>query len=125
MHVLLSGPFRILQNNTEPETVPLRHKVEDSTFPCRYIRIGVYLLLSPPTVTNIISPLPHPVPLQSWGQTNFSVWYVALYGDTNPSIVRDAVQSLKEVRVYQSLACSDVIAFSYVSIVRGRLFVSV
>jgi len=61
-----------LRNDSQPETFPLRHRVNGQYFPCQYIKI---------------------LPIQSWGPSfNFSIWYVALNGDDNSSVVQPAIE---------------------------------
>ena len=38
--VLLSTPFSGLQNNSQPETFPLRHSIDGHVFPCKFIKIS-------------------------------------------------------------------------------------
>ncbi|CAG0919903.1 unnamed protein product [Notodromas monacha] len=61
---LLEGTLR---NDSMGENFPLKHTLNGSCFPCRYIKI---------------------MPLQSWGPcVNFSIWYLALRGVDNWDVV--------------------------------------
>lgn len=63
-----------LRNDSTPETFNLKHKLNDRSFPCRFIKI---------------------VPLQSWAVSfNYSIWYIELLGDKRPSIVQGALEFL-------------------------------
>ncbi|XP_019861393.1 PREDICTED: muskelin-like, partial [Amphimedon queenslandica] len=64
-----------LKNDGCSETIALRHTLKNGPFPCLYVKI---------------------VLLDTWGQTNFSLWHVDLLGITDPSIVKGAAHRLKE-----------------------------
>ncbi|KAJ3332134.1 Muskelin 1, intracellular mediator containing kelch motif [Blyttiomyces sp. JEL0837] len=59
-----------LRNDSEPETFSLKHKINDITFPCQYIKIA---------------------PQVAWGpHFNFSIWYLEFRGIQEPSFVERA-----------------------------------
>lgn len=71
-----------LQNNSQPETFPLRHSIDGHVFPCNFIKI---------------------IPLQSWGQSfNFSIWYVELWGLCSPQVISSALNWVQQVSFYTS-----------------------
>ena len=64
IEVLDSG----LKNDSSSENFTVQHQINKQFFPVRYVKI---------------------VPLQSWGPSfNYSVWYVALFGDDNPVMTK-------------------------------------
>lgn len=76
-----------LKNDSQPETLHLRHKMGAHPFACRYIKI---------------------VPLQSWGSSfNFTVWYVHLGGVSNWATVETAVKWMSRVS-WMSIMCGPV-----------------
>lgn len=43
----------------------------------------------------------HAVPLQSWGNTfSYSIWYVQLFGEGDPSVVTEALTSYNAVSLH-------------------------
>ncbi|XP_073998988.1 muskelin 1 isoform X2 [Rhodnius prolixus] len=72
-----------LKNDSQPETLHLRHKMGAHPFACRYIKI---------------------VPLQSWGSSfNFTVWYVHLGGVSNWATVETAVKWMSRYRQIEAI----------------------
>lgn len=66
-----------LLNDSIPETFSLTHKKEGYEMPCRYLKI---------------------VPLLSWGPSfNFSIWFVELQGEDDPTLVKESVQFFHDV----------------------------
>merc|ERR1719219_2143909 len=64
IEVLDSG----LKNDSCSENFTVQHQINKQFYPVRYVKI---------------------VPLQSWGPSfNYSVWYVALFGDDNPAMTK-------------------------------------
>ena len=66
-YCFLKTYFRGLKNDSAKESFSLRHRVDGHPFPIRFLKV---------------------VPLQSHGPAfNFSIWYVELRGDCEPSTV--------------------------------------
>ncbi|XP_023324449.1 muskelin [Eurytemora carolleeae] len=60
-----------LKNNSSPDSFNLKCELNQHYFPCSFIKIQ---------------------PIQSWGSSfNFTVWYVELIGDQNPTLVQESI----------------------------------
>ncbi|CAB3372834.1 Hypothetical predicted protein [Cloeon dipterum] len=72
-----------LLNDSVPETFTLTHEKEGFEMPCRFIKI---------------------VPLLSWGPSfNFSIWFVELRGEDDPSLVKKSVQFFHEFKEREAI----------------------
>ena len=66
-------------------------------FPCAYIKIGM-TVFKPVMLIQRDMINACPVPLQSWGNGfNYSIWYVELLGQTDESVVAEALSSYSAV----------------------------
>ncbi|CAI8048563.1 Muskelin [Geodia barretti] len=79
MYLLCEGG---LTDNSKPESFPLRHEVGGRPFPCQFVKV---------------------VPVQSWGGTLYSVWYLELRGITAKPVVSQAQKWLQQFCRKQAL----------------------
>ena len=72
-----------LKNDNVTESFSLRHHLNKQFFPVNFIKV---------------------IPLQSWGPSfNFSIWFVALFGDDNAELTQKCIKWHKEYKEKETI----------------------